>query len=38
LAQWGVANQYTISDINRDGVVDGIDLGLLLSFWGACPY
>jgi hypothetical protein len=26
----------TTADLNRDGAVDGIDLGLLLSAWGSC--
>ena len=26
-----------VGDLNCDNVVDGGDLGLLLSFWGACP-
>ena len=25
------------ADLNRDGVVDGADLGLLLNAWGPCP-
>jgi hypothetical protein len=37
LAQWGVANANTVSDINHDGRVDGSDLGTLLAFWGPCP-
>jgi hypothetical protein len=37
LAQWGVANANTVSDINHDGHVDGSDLGTLLAFWGPCP-
>ena len=37
LAQWGVANANTVSDINNDGRVDGSDLGTLLAFWGPCP-
>ena len=24
-------------DLNNDGVVDGMDLGILISVWGACP-
>ena len=36
LAQWGVANANTISDINHDGQVNGSDLGTLLAFWGPC--
>lgn len=36
LAQWGVANANTVSDINHDGRVDGSDLGTLLAFWGPC--
>ena len=24
------------ADLNRDGAVDGADLGVLLSAWGAC--
>jgi hypothetical protein len=26
-----------VPDLNGDGVVDGIDLGLLLAAWGPCP-
>ena len=29
-------SQYE-GDINNDGVVDGIDLGFVLSRWGVCP-
>jgi hypothetical protein len=25
------------ADLNADGTVDGVDLGLLLSAWGTCP-
>lgn len=38
LAQWGPKTQYTVADLNLDGVVDGNDLGLFLSFWGPCLY
>jgi hypothetical protein len=24
-------------DLNRDGDVNGIDLGILLAKWGVCP-
>jgi hypothetical protein len=38
LAFWGtVSPAFPRADINRDGVVNGADLGILLSFWGACP-
>jgi hypothetical protein len=35
LAGWGPcpAQQACVGDINRDGVVDGVDLGLLLGAW-----
>jgi hypothetical protein len=26
----------TIADLNSDGAVDGLDLGLLLAAWGPC--
>jgi cytochrome c peroxidase len=26
-----------LGDFNRDGAVDGIDLGMLLGSWGSCP-
>ena len=37
LSQWGITNQYTVTDFNDDGSVDGIDLGMLLAAWGPCP-
>ena len=38
LAFWGPANPALPSaDINRDGVVNGDDLGMFLSAWGTCP-
>jgi hypothetical protein len=37
LSQWGPANANTVSDMNRDGKVDGADLGHLLASWGPCP-
>jgi hypothetical protein len=36
LSQWGPANANTASDMNRDGKVDGADLGHLLASWGPC--
>ena len=24
-------------DLNNDGVVDGVDLGILITVWGGCP-
>ena len=35
-AQWGIANENTVSDIDHNGRVDGSDLGTLLAFWGPC--
>ena len=32
-----VGNEDEPADINDDGVVNGADLGLLLSAWGPCP-
>ncbi|MFM9144390.1 MAG: cytochrome c peroxidase [Phycisphaerales bacterium] len=32
-----IATSAALGDLNRDGSVDGIDLGLLLSSWGPCP-
>ena len=26
-----------VTDLNRDGNTDGVDLGILLSDWGPCP-
>jgi len=36
ISQWGEVTQYTVSDLNGDGVVDGQDLGIFISFWGPC--
>jgi hypothetical protein len=38
LAAWGSAGKPagTPSDLNRDGAVDGIDLGIMLAAWGNC--
>jgi hypothetical protein len=36
LAGWGAAGGGTVSDLNSDGVVDGVDLGLVLAAWGGC--
>jgi hypothetical protein len=35
LAAWG--GGPGAGDLNDDGTVDGIDLGILLSAWGTCP-
>jgi hypothetical protein len=32
LSQWGSAGT---ADLNGDGTVNGVDLGLLLSAWGS---
>jgi hypothetical protein len=37
LSQWGPNTPLTESDLNKDGFVNGADLGILLAFWGACP-
>jgi hypothetical protein len=37
LALWGPSCGSCVADLNGDTVVDGADLGLLLSRWGACP-
>jgi hypothetical protein len=34
LGAWATAGP---ADLNRDGVIDGADLGALLGAWGACP-
>ena len=36
LSQWGLG-AGAASDINRDGIVNGADLAIILSSWGACP-
>jgi hypothetical protein len=36
LAAWGSVPAGVAADINRDGAVDGNDLGLLLAGWGPC--
>jgi hypothetical protein len=33
LGRWGMGG---VSDLNRDGSVDGVDLGLMLGNWGPC--
>jgi hypothetical protein len=38
VSAWGPAGlESARADINGNGIVDGADLGILLSFWGACP-
>jgi hypothetical protein len=38
LANWGAPSpKYPASDINGDGIVNGVDLSIVLSSWGACP-
>ena len=36
--QWvrGDTVQFVVGDVNGDGIVDGIDVTLLLESWGAC--
>ena len=34
LGAWGTAN--AAADLNRDGIVNGADLGALLGAWGPC--
>jgi hypothetical protein len=34
LANW---NGSGFGDIDQSGVVDGVDLGMLLAAWGNCP-
>jgi len=33
----GIAPQSCVGDLNRDGRVDGADMGLLIASWGFCP-
>jgi hypothetical protein len=33
LSYWGGVN-YPIGDCNRDGIIDGADLAILLGHWG----
>jgi hypothetical protein len=33
LGNWGPGGE---TDLNQDGAVDGVDLGILLGGWGAC--
>jgi hypothetical protein len=35
LAAWAAAGGP--ADLNRDGTVNGQDLGVMLAAWGACP-
>jgi hypothetical protein len=35
LSAWGASNQPGL-DLDRNGRIDGADLGLLLSGWGPC--
>jgi hypothetical protein len=38
LAFWGPVNPaLPNTDINKDGFVNGADLGYLLGAWGPCP-
>ena len=39
LTDWGDVADGTTSphDLNGDGIVDGFDLGVVLSHWGPCP-
>jgi hypothetical protein len=37
LSAWGNCTGVCAADLNRDGVVNGADLGVMLSTWGACP-
>jgi len=32
-----IGDEPIVGDLNGDGVVDGADLGILLSAWGECP-
>jgi hypothetical protein len=36
LAAWGPVLDHPAADLNGDGLVDGADLGLMLSAWGPC--
>jgi hypothetical protein len=36
--QWGQIGPSLGGDLNRDGAVDGMDLGLLLVQWGVCGH
>ena len=33
----GIAPQSCVGDLNADGRVDGVDLGILITVWGLCP-
>ena len=35
--EWGIAVDHTPADLNDDGVVNGIDLAILLSDWDRNP-
>ena len=37
LADWGLTGSTIATDFNHDGVVDGLDLPLLLGSFGPCP-
>jgi hypothetical protein len=38
LASWGQSAKGSLAeDVNRDGMVDGMDLSEVLSAWGLCP-
>jgi hypothetical protein len=38
LANWGTPSpKYPAADANLDGEVNGTDLAMVLSSWGACP-
>jgi hypothetical protein len=33
---WGPVTVFPRADLNSDGQVNGVDLGLVLSSWGSC--
>jgi hypothetical protein len=35
LADWGTVSSR--SDLNSDGAINGVDLGIILYGWGSCP-
>jgi hypothetical protein len=38
LTRWAQpAAKFPEADCNRDGVIDGADLAIVLGSWGACP-
>ena len=36
LSKYGFVDDECLGDLNDDGSVDGVDMGLLLASWGAC--